>query len=278
MSAEPGRPAHEPITVIVPTFNVEEILDDCLASVSWADEILVVDSLSTDGTLEVARRYTDRILRREYINSASQKNWAIPQAKHRWVMVLDSDEQVTPALAEEIQALLAAGPPCSGYVIRRINHFLGKRVRFGGWGRDRVLRFWDRTKGSYQEKEVHAEVEVDGPVAELRHSITHDTFRSWDSYLHKIDRYTSWSADEYLKQGRRASVVDLVTRPLGRFIKRYILQLGFLDGVAGLMITGIDTWVVFLKYARVWERSHRPAPSDPTPRPQPKHEPQRREP
>ena len=245
------------LTVIVPTFNVEEILDACLASVTWADEILVVDSLSTDGTLEIARRYTSRIIQREYINSASQKNWAIPQATHRWVMVLDSDEQVTPALREEIRALLRTEPAHSGYVLRRVNHFLGRRIRFGGWGRDRVLRLWDRTKGRYQEKEVHAEVEVNGSVSALKHPLTHDTFRSWDSYMGKIDRYTSWSADEYLKKNRRATVLDLVFRPAGRFVKRYIIQLGFLDGVPGLMITGMDTWAVFLKYARLWERSRR---------------------
>ncbi|HET9480903.1 MAG TPA: glycosyltransferase family 2 protein [Candidatus Polarisedimenticolia bacterium] len=248
----------EPISVIVPTFNEEENIRECLESVAWADEILVVDSFSTDGTLAIAREFTDRVLQREYVNSASQKNWAIPQAKHRWVMVVDADERVTPGLREEIRALLSAGPSHSGYVIRRVNHFLGRRIRHGGWARDRVLRFWDRTKGGYQEKEVHADVEVDGPVAELKHPLNHITFRSWDSYLHKIDRYTSWGADEYLKKGKRASALDLVTRPAARFFKRYIVQLGFLDGIPGLMITGIDTWVVFVKYARLWERTHHP--------------------
>ena len=253
-----SAPSREPITVIVPTFNEEENLDDCLRSVTWADEILVVDSFSTDRTLEIARRYTSRIVQREYINSASQKNWAIPQATHRWVMVVDSDERVTTGLRDEILALLAREPDCSGYVIRRVNHFLGRRIRFGGWARDKVLRFWDRTRGHYQEKEVHADVEVDGKVGELDHPLNHITFRSWDSYLHKIDRYTSWGADEYLKKGRRATLLDLVFRPPMRFFKRYVLQLGFLDGIPGLMITGIDTWVVFVKYARLWERNQNP--------------------
>jgi glycosyltransferase involved in cell wall biosynthesis len=258
-----SAPARELITVIVPTFNEEENLDDCLRSVTWADEILVVDSFSTDRTLEIARRYTSRIVQREYINSASQKNWAIPQATHRWVMVVDSDERVTPELRDEIQALLARGPDASGYVIRRVNHFLGRRINHGGWARDRVLRVWDRTRGRYQEKEVHAEVDVDGPVRELRHPLHHFSFRSWDSYLRKIDRYTSWGADDYLKRGRRATALDLVTRPAARFFKRYLLQLGFLDGVPGLMITGIDTWVVFVKYARLWERSRAAGSSSP---------------
>ncbi|MFQ5700628.1 MAG: glycosyltransferase family 2 protein [Acidobacteriota bacterium] len=247
----------EKISVIVPTFNEQDNLQECLESVKWADEILVVDSFSTDRTLEIARRYTDRIIQREYINSASQKNWAIPQAAHRWVMVVDSDERVTGPLRDEIRALLDRGPRCSGYVIRRINHFRDRRIRFGGWGRDRVLRLWEKTKGRYQEKEVHAEVEVDGPVAELKHPLLHYSFRSWDSYMPRIDRYTSWGADEYFRRGRRATFLDLVLRPPARFFKRYILQLGCLDGMAGLMITGIDTWVVFLKYARLWERCRR---------------------
>ncbi len=245
----------EPVTIIVPTYNEEENVRECLESAAWADEILVVDSFSTDRTLEIARRYTDRVIQREYVNSASQKNWAIPQARNRWVMVLDSDERVSPGLRDEIGALLDRGPDKAGYVIRRINHFMGRRIRFGGWGRDRVLRLWDRTRGRYQDKEVHAEVEVDGAVGELAHPLLHVTFRSWDSYLHKIDRYTSWGADEYLKRGRRAGLLDLMLRPPARFLKRYVLQLGFLDGIPGLMITGIDTWVVFVKYARLWERS-----------------------
>jgi len=247
-----------PLSVIIPTYNEEENIQECLESVTWADEILVVDSFSKDRTLEIARRYTDRILQREYINSASQKNWAIPQTKHQWVMVVDADERVTPELRDEIRALLAAGPRCSGYVIRRVNHFLGRRIRYGGWARDRVLRLWDRTRGRYQEKEVHADVEVSGKVEELAHPLLHITFRSWDSYLHKIDRYTSWGADEYLKKGKRATLLDLILRPPARFVKRYILQLGFLDGIPGLMITGIDTWVVFVKYARLWERHQQP--------------------
>ena len=253
-----------PVSVIVPTYNEQDNIEDCLRSVAWADEVLVVDSFSTDRTLEIARRFTSRIIQREYGNSASQKNWAIPQAAHRWVMVVDADERVTPELREEIQALLSRGPDCGGYVIRRVNHFLGRRIRHGGWARDRVLRLWDRTLGHYQEKEVHAEVDVAGPVRELRHPLLHLTFRSWDIYLRKIDRYTSWGAEDLRKRGRRATAIDLVVRPMARFVKRYILQLGFLDGVPGLMITGIDSWAVFVKYARLWERNRSDPGAPPT--------------
>ncbi|HXI04342.1 MAG TPA: glycosyltransferase family 2 protein [Candidatus Saccharimonadales bacterium] len=243
----------EPLTVIVPSFNEEKNIRGCLESVKWADEILLVDSYSTDATLEIARPLATRIIQREYVNSASQKNWAIPQAAHRWVMIVDSDEQVSEPLEREIRELLASGPERDGYVVRRLNHFHGKPIRHGGWGRDRVLRIFDREKGRYQEKHVHAEVEVRGSTGRLEHPLLHDTFRGFDDYLRKIDRYTAWGAADLRQKGRRARALDMVLRPAGRFVKRYLLQAGFLDGPEGLIITGIDAYVTFLKYARLWE-------------------------
>lgn len=244
----------QPLSIIVPSFNEEPNIEACLKSVQWADEVLVVDSFSTDKTLEIAKPLCTRILQHEYVNSAAQKNWAIPQAAHRWVMIVDSDETVPPELAAEIRTVLDAGPEHSGYVLKRLNHFHGKPIRHGGWGRDRVLRVWDRERGRYQEKHVHAEVEVEGSVTELANPIHHDTFRGFDRYMGKIDRYTHWGAEDLLRKGRRATAPDLLMRPVGRFVKRYILQGGFLDGTPGLIISGIDTYVTFLKYARAWER------------------------
>ncbi len=243
----------EPLTVIVPTFNEERNIRACLESVKWADEILVVDSFSTDRTLEIARPYASRVIQREYVNSASQKNWAIPQAAHRWVMIVDSDEQVSEPLEKEIRTLMASNPPLDGYVVKRLNHFHGKPIRHGGWGRDRVLRLFDKEKGRYQDKHVHAGVEVRGRTGELSHPLLHDTFRGFDDYLRKINRYTAWGAEDLRQRGRRARAADLVLRPLGRFLKRYVIQMGFLDGAEGLMVTGIDAYVTFLKYARLWE-------------------------
>ncbi len=244
----------ERLSVIVPAFNEEPRIRACLESVRWADEILVVDSFSTDRTPEIARPLATRVLQHEYVNSAAQKNWTVPQAAHRWVLVVDADERVSRGLAEEIQSLLERGPDRDAYQVRRLNHFLGKPIRHGGWGRDRVIRLFDRGKGRYQEKDVHAEVEVEGTVGELRHPLLHDTFRGFGDYLKKIDRYTRWGSDDLYRRGRRAHLGDLVFRPLGRFAKRYLVQGGFLDGVEGLLISGLDTYSVFLKYARLWEK------------------------
>lgn len=243
----------QPLSVIVPTFNEQRGVEACLRSVMWADERIVVDSFSTDRTLEIARPLATRVLQHEYVNSAAQKNWTLPQTAHRWVLIVDADEQLSPPLAAEIRALLERGPDHDGYVLKRLNHFHGKAIRHGGWGRDRVLRLFDRDKGRYEEKHVHAEVRVQGRVAELKHPLLHDTFRGFGDYLKKIDRYTRWGADDLRARGRTARVTDLIGRPPFRFLKRYVVQGGFLDGVEGLLISGLDTYSVFLKYARLWE-------------------------
>ena len=150
----------EKISVIIPCCNEEDRIEACLHSVTWADEILVVDSFSTDKTLDIARRYTDRILQHEYKYSAAQKNWAIPQAAHEWILLLDSDERITPALEQEIKTLMQSGPKKDGYWIYRNNYLLGKRIAYSGWGRDSVLRFFRKSMARYDNKRVHAEIQL----------------------------------------------------------------------------------------------------------------------
>lgn len=243
----------EPLTAIVTTFNEAGNIEACLRSVEWADEIIVVDSFSTDETLKLAGPLATRVLSHEYASPAAQKNWVIPQAEHRWVLIVDADERVSPPLAAEIRELLQNRPAFDGYVIRRLNHFHGKPILHGGWGRDRVLRLFDREKGRYQDRLVHEEVDVKGRVSGLRHHLVHDTFRGFDAYMRKVERYTRWGAEDLRRRGKRASPADFVLRPTFRFLKRYILQAGFLDGAEGLLISGIDMCSVFLKYARLWE-------------------------
>ena len=259
-----------PLTVLIPTFNEEENIEPALDSALWADEVLVVDSFSTDRTLELARRRAGRVLEHEYVNSAAQKNWALPQAQHAWSMVLDADERFTPELALEVRRTLADGPPCAGYVVRRVNYFLGRRIRGCGWNNDRVLRLFDRTRCRYQEKEVHAEVNVDGPVGELRQPLLHYTYRSVDQYWPKFRRYTDWGASQAYRDGRRAGLYHLLGHPVGRFFKMFVIRHGFLDGTHGLVISLLSFFSVFNKYAKLWElqrQAERPAPAGPAPAP-----------
>lgn len=242
--------------MLVPAGNEEHNIAACLESLSWADEIVVVDSFSTDRTVELARPRCTRLLQHEYINSAAQKNWAIPQLAHEWAMVVDADERVTPELAAEIMTIVRRpwepSQPAA-YRIYRLNHFLGRRVRFCGWQNDDVTRLFRRSRSRYLERHVHADLEVDGTTGVLRHKLLHYTFRSFDQYMRKFDRYTSWAAHDRARHTPRVRWYHLTLRPLGRFLKQYVLKQGFRDGLAGLIICMLSAFSVFLKYAKLWE-------------------------
>ncbi len=243
----------EKVTALIPTFNEEQVLGECLESVGWADEIFVVDSFSSDRTRDIAREAGARILTHEYVNSAAQKNWAIPQAQHPWVLLVDADERVTPGLQEEIRSLLDSGPGHDGYWIRRCNHFLGKRMRHGGWETDKVIRLFRRDRARYQTKEVHAEIELPGPLPTLQHPLLHYSFRGFAQYWRKIQLYSDWGASQLWKEGQRAGWVSIGLRPVQRFLKMYVARAGFLDGIHGLVLAMLGAFSVFLKYAKLWE-------------------------
>src|SRR6059036_778682 len=245
-----GRPH---LSVIVPTLNEEATLRDCLESVRFADEILVVDSFSIDATVDIAREFGARVLQHEYVYSARQKNWAIPQAKHEWILLVDSDERVTPGLREEILALLASGPRHDGYWILRDNHFLGRRMKRCGWGTDRVIRLFRRDVARYRDREVHAEIDLPGTLPVLEHPLEHHTFRSFGQYWRKLQIYSEWGAAQLYKEGKRAGAFEVFGRPVTRFLKMYVLRLGFLEGLHGLVLSMLGAFTVYLKYARLWE-------------------------
>jgi glycosyltransferase involved in cell wall biosynthesis len=248
---EEGR-VREKLTVIVPTHNEEANIRECLESVKWADEVMVVDSFSTDSTVDICRSYGVKLVQHEYVNSAAQKNWILPQAGNRWVLIVDADERVTQALREEIVSSLEGRPECEGYWIRRRNRFMGKEIRFCGWQRDKVLRFFDRDMGRYEEKHVHAEVVLNGRVGFLKSHLVHESYKDFSSYLSKLDKYSEWGAEDLLKTGRRATVLSLIVRPPARFVRMYLIQMGFLDGLRGLIVCGLGATSVFVKYAKLW--------------------------
>ncbi|MFW6163342.1 MAG: glycosyltransferase family 2 protein [Planctomycetota bacterium] len=256
------------LTVIVPTFNEEDNLRACLETVTWADDLFVVDSYSTDRTLDIAREFTDHIVQHEYVNSATQKNWAIPQCTTDWVMVVDADERVTPELRDRIQRVLEEGTEYDGFYIKRMTIFFGRLIRHCGWHRDYLVRLWRRGKGRYEDLHVHADVIVDGPVGRIDEHFLHDTYRSLDHYLEKFGRYTAWSAQDLYEAGRRATWVNLTLRPLWRFFRMFVLRHGFLDGKHGLILCTLAAYSVFMKYARLWDLRRRDAlPAAPEPPP-----------
>ncbi len=243
----------EKITVLIPCFNEEEMIEGCLESVKWADEILIVDSFSTDKTLEIARKYNPHIIQHEYINSAAQKNWAIPQAKYPWVLIVDADERVTPQLRDEILEILEKGTEYSAFRIYRQNHFMGFKINHCGWDKDDVIRLFRRDKGRYEEKHVHADMIIDGKIGVLKGKLLHYTIRSFEQYMKKFDRYTSWAALDRSKKTKKVKWYHITLRPLWRFFRQYILKLGFLDGMPGLILCILASFSVFMKYAKLWE-------------------------
>jgi glycosyltransferase involved in cell wall biosynthesis len=242
-----------PLSVLVTTLDEAENLQACLDSVVWADDVLVVDSGSSDGTVEIARRAGARVLAHPYESAARQKNWALPLVRHPWVLILDADERVSPELAREIQAVLAADGPADGYFLHRRSFFLGHAVRHCGWDRDFILRFFRTARGRYDDKLVHETLGLDGRSAHLGGALWHYTYRSFSDYLERLDRYTARGAADLRAAGRRPSVAALLLRPPGRFLRMYLAQRGFLDGRVGLLVCTLAAYSVWLKYARLLE-------------------------
>jgi len=249
----------EPLTLLIPCKNEERHIAACIRSaMSIADEILVADSGSTDGTMQIAATFDRcRIIQREYVDSGNFKNWAIPQAANPWVLLLDADERLTPELAAEIDRLLSMPPEEDGYWIYRNNYFLGHRIRFSGWQHDRVLRLFRRDLARYNDYGDHAEIQIStGRVGRLRNRMTHYTYESFDQYFRKFHRYTTLQARRWFEQGRRVRSWDLLAAGPLRFFRTYVLQLGFLDGLAGFQVCALAAYYSFMKRARLWELQH----------------------
>ena len=244
----------EKLTAIVPVGNEAHNIREVLESVSFADEIMVVDSFSSDDTVAIAREYTDFIVQREYLYSSSQKNWAIPQATHNWILLVDADERVTPELRDEIQSILRSETPPNvvAYWIYRMNHFMGKRICYSGWQNDKVIRFFRKDKCRYEDKMVHAEIEADGEVGYLKHKFYHNTYTTMDSHIKKLNRYAAWQARDYDKMTYRLTLFHFIIKPVWGFFKHYIVQMGFRDGIPGILISYLHAYAIILRYSKLW--------------------------
>lgn len=242
------------LTVLIPCKDERRHIRECLQSAaSVADEILVADSGSTDGTLDIVCQAGCRVVEREYVNSANFKNWAIPQASHEWVLVLDADERVTPALAAEIRQLLTKEPRHDGYELRRDLYFLGHRINHCGLSHNYLVRLFRRGGGRYQQRRVHADVEVaGGNVGRLRQRLLHYTALDIDHFLAKQERYSTWAALDAYEAGKRITLAKMLAHAPLRFWQLYLLRRGIQDGGAGLVVCGIMAYYTFLKDAKLW--------------------------
>ncbi len=242
------------ISVCVITFNEEHNISECLKSVQWADEIIVVDSFSTDKTVELAREFTDRVMQREWPGHVEQKNFALDQAGCDWILCVDADERVSPELAAEIQDILRDSDRSeTGYTVPRKTYYLSRWIKHGGWYPDRKLRLVRRGKAKWDGTDPHDHLYAQGPVGELKGDLIHRTYRDISDHLKTIDTFTSIAARELLAAGKGRAFFSMILRPPARFLKMYLLQLGFMDGMAGLLVAVLGSYYVFLKYAKLWE-------------------------
>lgn len=244
-----------PISILITTFNEENNLIDLLPSLVWADEILIVDSFSTDQTVIVAKQMACRVVQRVYQGPADQKNWAIPQLKHPWVLILDADERLSEELISEIKTLvLSPNTLYDGFWIHRQNYFMGKKIRYSGWQGDAVIRLIQRDNCRYNNKQVHEEIEqYEKKIGKLQASLDHYTYKDLQHFMAKMERYATWSAQDYLYKTPKVTLYHLGVKPFFRFINHFILKKGFLDGTVGFIISSIMAWGVFMRYAKIKE-------------------------
>ena len=240
----------EPFSAVIITLNAANALAACLQSVAFADEVLVVDCGSTDATLALAQQYGARVLHQDWLGYGAQKQFAIRQAKHDWVLCLDADERVSAPLHTAIEAALIA-PKASGFEMPRCNRFMGRWLRHGEGYPDWSLRLFQRSHGRWSDDPVHEKVILNGTSARLHGDLMHESAEDLALYLDKQNRYTTLQAEALWRRGKRASVAQMVVSPVLRFVKFYVLRLGFLDGVAGLVHIVIGCHNSFMKYAKL---------------------------
>jgi len=252
-----------PVTATVITFNEAANIEAALASLSWADEIIVVDSESTDRTTEIARKFTDKVIVRPWPGYVAQKNFAADRASHDWIFSLDADERVTPELAAEIKTTLAREPIAAGYRLPRVTFHLGRWMRSTDWYPDYQLRLYDRRRARWAGKYVHESVKADGPVEYLRSELQHYAYRDRAHHLETMDRYTTLAAKQMFEEGRRAGLFHVIVHPPAAFFRNYVLRGGFRDGKAGLIVSAMNARYVRLKFAKLRELC---SPSTSTPR------------
>lgn len=242
------------ISATVLTFNNASTLEMCLESIGWVDEIVVVDSLSTDQSPQIASRYTGCVIQREWPGFISQRNFAKEQTTGEWILWVDADEVVSPQLRREMEEAVAKAPSdLQGFLVPRCSFYLGRWIRHGAWYPDLSVRLFRSQGNWWGGEEPHAAVQIKGRLERLRHDLLHYNYKSFGHQIRTIDRYAEMSAKELMRQGEPFSLSKMLLHPLGRFIKEYLIQQGFRDGMPGLIIVVSTMFYVFAKYAKLWE-------------------------
>jgi glycosyltransferase involved in cell wall biosynthesis len=241
------------IAVVVPTRNAARTLGPCLEALRGLGEIIVVDAESDDGTPAIAASLGARVITSRERSPARQRNEGIAASAACWILCIDADEYVGPALRNEIAARVADPGAHAGFFIRRATWYLGKRIRHSGWREDRVLRLFLRGRGVWRDEAVHEGVALSGTAGTLTHPMEHRSYESLEDVIEKLNRYSSWGAREILRRSHRAGPWQILVHPPARFVKTFILKGGFLDGMHGAVLASFSAYGVFLRYAKAWE-------------------------
>ena len=248
-----------PITACIITLNEEQDIRDCLKTVEWADEIIVVDSYSSDKTVEIAHEFTDKVIQRKWSGVNDQSQFLQDQARHEWVFNLDADERCSPELAAEIASLdLGPSNGLSGYWIPRPTFYLGRWIKHGGWYPDYKMRLYRKAKGHYIDNDPHPYLELAGPTARLRGGIQHFSYRCIADQIAQIQTFSTVRAEHYARTGRKFHYWQMLLRPIWKFWNTYLFRLGILDGVPGFIISVLSAYYVFVTWAKFWELAKKP--------------------
>ena len=240
---------------MIVTRNEEERIRACLEAVAWADDLIVVDAESEDKTASIARELTDHVIVRPWPGYAAQKNHGLELARGAWILSLDADEIVSPALRADVERVVAADGPADGYAVPRRNIFWGRWVRHGGLYPDWQVRLFRRGRGRFSAQAVHESVQVDGEVGRLAGHLEHRSYRDVSDFLMRADRYSTLAAEDLIARGRRVRAWECVLRPAGRFLGMYVLERGVLDGWRGFLLAVLYAYYVLIRCAKVWERT-----------------------
>jgi len=244
------------LSVVIITKNEEMNIRDCLKSVAWADEIIVVDGGSIDRTVDIAKEFTQKIFSRPWDGYGVAKNYGLVQCTGEWILSLDADERVTPELQKEIlERLSLVGQKAAAFSMPRKANFLGKWIKHCGWYPGRITRLFRRSAGRFTEEKVHERLEVQGEIIPLHTDLLHYTDPDLRYYFEKFNKYTSLAAEEMVVHKKGFMLVQLIVNPIWVFIRMYIVRLGCLDGIPGLILCVLSANYVFTKYAKLWEYS-----------------------
>ncbi|MCG1036360.1 glycosyltransferase family 2 protein [Polaribacter sargassicola] len=236
------------ITAIIPTLNEEFHIEEAIESVLFADEIIVIDSFSTDNTVALAEKYNVKIIKRKFDDFSSQKNFAISKATNSWIYVLDADERVSKELREEILKAVKNPKDFVGFSFNRDFYFMNKQIKFGGYSNNKVIRLFDKNFSRYNGSLVHEKIITDGKIGEIETPIKHYSYKNFSHHLTKVQNYKELQAKELFAQGKKSSLFKIIVKPKTRFLTHYFFKLGFLDGFRGFVIAAIQSYGIFIKY------------------------------